>query len=129
MPLIRLLNTPASSPALLVAGLCFCWPSAAAASEAEIAIPKSVDPRLEFTLVAREPQIVTPIGIAIDKRNRLFAVESHTHHRPPDYKGPEADRVKVFLDTNDDGIPDAPKVFADGFQSAMNLAFSPADEL
>lgn len=93
------------------------------------ATPKPVDPQLEFTLVASEPQIVTPIGIAIDKRNRLFVVESHTHHRPADYKGPETDLVKVLTDSNGDGIPDTPKVFAEGFKSAMNLALSPADEL
>ena len=101
----------------------------AATPEAKLATPKSSDPQLEFTLVASEPQIVTPIGIAIDKRSRLFVVESHTHHRPPEYKGPETDRVKVMTDTNGDGIPDSPKVFAEGFKSAMNLALSPADEL
>lgn len=91
--------------------------------------PTPSDPRLQLTLVAAEPQIVTPIGIAVDRRNRLFVVESHTHHRPPEYVGPATDRVKVLLDTNNDGIPDAPKVFAEGFKSAMNLALSPADEL
>ncbi len=96
---------------------------------AQIALPKSSDPRLEFTLIASEPQIVTPIGIAVDRRHRLFVVESHTHHRPTGYAGPEADLVKVFLDTNSDGIPDAPKVFAEGFKSAMNLVLSPSDEL
>ncbi len=106
-----------------------CSSSFAATPDAKIAMPKSSDPQLEFTLIASEPQIVTPIGIAIDKRNRLFVVESHTHHRPADYKGPETDRVKVFLDTNGDGIPDTPKVFAEGFKTAMNLVLSPADEL
>lgn len=96
---------------------------------AQIAVPKSSDPRLEVTLVASEPRIVTPIGIAVDRRHRLFVAESHTHHRPPGYTGPTADLVKVFLDANGDGIPDTPKVFADGFKSAMNLALSPSDEL
>lgn len=106
-----------------------CSSNFAATPDAKIAMPKSSDPQLEFTLIASEPQIVTPIGLAIDKRNRMFVVESHTHHRPADYKGPETDQVKVFLDTNGDGIPDKPKVFAEGFKSAMNLALSPADEL
>ncbi len=96
---------------------------------AEVAVPKVRDDRLQITLVASEPQIVTPIGIAVDQRNRLFVVESHTHHRPENYQGPEADLVKVFTDTNGDGIPDTPQVFAEGFNSAMNLAVSPADEL
>ena len=62
-----------------------CSSSFAATPDAKSAMPKSSDPQLEFTLIASEPQIVTPIGIAIDKRNRLFVVESHTHHRPADY--------------------------------------------
>src|SRR5262249_34985835 len=32
---------------------------------------------------------------------------------------------KVFTDTNGDGIPDLPSVFAEGFHYAMNLAFAP----
>jgi putative membrane-bound dehydrogenase-like protein len=99
------------------------------ASAGEIATPVPRDARLQITLVASEPQIVTPIGIAVDRRNRLFVVESHTHHRPTDYKGPAMDIVKVFLDTNNDGVRDAPNVFAEGFKSAMNLALSPTDEL
>lgn len=113
---------------LLLAGF-LVLPSLHAAPDPAIALPKSTDPRLEFTLVASEPQIVTPIGIAVDRRNRLFVVESHTHHRPENFAGPEADQVKVFRDTNGDGIPDTPKVFAEGFKSAMNLARSPKDEL
>lgn len=111
----------------LLFGLCSSL--IAATPDAKIAMPKPADPQIEFTLVASEPQIVTPIGIAMDRRSRLFVVESHTHHRPADYKGPETDLVKVITDTNGDGIPDTPKVFAEGFKSAMNLALSPADEL
>lgn len=94
-----------------------------------IDMPKPTDPQLELRLVASEPEIVTPIGIAVDRRNRLFVVESHTHHRPADYKGPAADLVKVFLDADGDGIPDQSKVFAGGFKSAMNLALAPSDEV
>jgi putative membrane-bound dehydrogenase-like protein len=101
----------------------------AIARDAAIAVPVPSDDRLQVELVAAEPQIVTPIGIAIDQRKRLFVVESHTHHRPADYKGPVDDLVKVFHDTNNDGVPDTPKVFAEGFKSAMNLALSPSDEL
>lgn len=112
---------------LVLVGLCSS--GLAATPDSKMAVPQVSDPRLEFTLVASEPQIVTPIGIAVDRRNRLFVVESHTHHRPADYVGPKTDLVKVFLDTNGDSIPDTPKVFAEGFKSAMNLALSPSDEL
>ena len=30
-------------------------------------------------LVAADPQIVTPVGVAFDKQGRLLVVESHTH--------------------------------------------------
>ena len=36
------------------------------------------DAQLKLTLFAAEPDILTPIGLAIDKRGRLFVVESHT---------------------------------------------------
>lgn len=106
-----------------------CSSGFAATPDSKIAAPQVSDPRLEFTLVASEPEIVTPIGLAVDLRSRLFVVESHTHHRPAGYEGPETDLVKVFLDTNGDFIPDTPKVFAEGFKSAMNLVLSPSDEL
>lgn len=113
----------------LILGLAPCFSGFAEVPGAGMATPAPADARLEFTLVASEPRIVTPIGIAVDQRNRLFVVESHTHHRPPGYTGPATDRVKIFRDTNGDGTPDAPKVFAEGFKSAMNLALSPSDEL
>ncbi|RBP46481.1 hypothetical protein DES53_102872 [Roseimicrobium gellanilyticum] len=103
--------------------------AAMSAHGADVPMPVARDHQLQVELVASEPQIVTPIGVAVDKRNRLFVVESHTHHRPADYKGPATDLVKMFVDTNNDGIPDSPKVFAEGFKSAMNLALSPTDEL
>jgi putative membrane-bound dehydrogenase-like protein len=101
----------------------------AAMQAAGIPMPVAGDERLQVHLVASEPQIVTPVGLAVDKRNRLFVVESHTHHRPENYQGPEKDVVKMFVDTDADGIPETPRVFAEGFTSAMNLAFSPAGEL
>jgi putative membrane-bound dehydrogenase-like protein len=91
---------------------------------AEVKMPVVDDPRLELTLVAAEPDIMTPIGVAIDKRGRVFVVESHTHFPRTDYPGPKFDRVKVWTDTNRDGRPDKLSVFADGFHHAMNLAFS-----
>ncbi len=126
---IRFLTSKMGIASLVVALGLSSPSSAATAPGVGIATPVPSDPQLQISLVAAEPQIVTPIGIAVDRRQRLFVVESHTHHRPPEYKGPSTDRVKVFLDTDNDGIPDAPKVFAEGFKSAMNLALSPSDEL
>lgn len=92
---------------------------------AEVIMPAINDPRLEVVLVASEPDIVTPIGLAIDRRGRLFVVESHTHFPTTNYPGPKFDRVKLFEDPNRDGKPDRISVFADGLHNAMNLAFGP----
>src|SRR6266545_7679660 len=92
---------------------------------AGVKAPVPTDPRLEISLVASEPDIVTPIGLAIDKRGRLFAVESHTHFPKTNYPGPKFDRVKFFGDTGKDGKPKQISVFADGLHHSMNLAFGP----
>ena len=92
---------------------------------AEIKIPAVNDPDLQLTLFAAEPDIVTPIGLAIDKRGRLFVVESHTHFPRPDYPGAKFDRVKIIEDSDGDGNPDKISIFADGLYHSMNLAFSP----
>src|SRR5688572_10731490 len=70
---------------------------------AEIAMPKLNDPQLRLQLFAAEPNIVTPTGIAIDARHRLFVIESHTHFPKKDYPGPKTDRVKMFVDSDKDG--------------------------
>jgi putative membrane-bound dehydrogenase-like protein len=92
---------------------------------ANVKVPVCADSRLELTLVAAEPDIVTPIGTAIDKRGRVFVVESHTHFPKSDYAGPKYDRVKLWMDTNHDGKADKFSIFAEGFHHAMNLAFAP----
>lgn len=90
--------------------------------------PQVHDPRLELTLVASDPEIVTPIGLAIDSRDRLFVIESHTHLPPRDYKGPKSDHIKILEPR---GAGEKPRVttFAEGFKDAMNLAFGPDGKL
>ncbi len=88
-----------------------------------------LDDRLVLSLVAEEPDIVTPIGIAIDDKDRLYVLESHTHLPPKDYQGPDGDLIKVFEDTNGDGHFDKISVFAEGIKEGMNLAFSPEGHL
>lgn len=105
--------------------LCAMLGSATVAMAAEVNLPLISDPRLELTLIASEPDLVTPIGVAIDRRGRVFIVESHTHFPKTNYSGPKTDRVKVWVDTNRDGKPDKLTVFAEGFHHAMNLAFAP----
>lgn len=88
-----------------------------------------LDKRLELTLFAENPAIVTPIGIAIDSLNRIFVLESHTHLPPKEYKGPDTDVVKLFTDRDNDGKPEQSSVFARGFKEGLNMAFSPQGHL
>lgn len=87
------------------------------------------DERLELSLLAEDPEIVTPIGIAIDSQDRIFVLESHTHLPPKGYSGPPGDLIKVFEDSNGDGQMDAVTVFAEGIKEGLNLAFSPEGNL
>ena len=87
------------------------------------------DPRLMISVLAEDPDIVTPIGMAIDDNDQIFVIESHTHHPPADYVGPQSDRIKRFVDEDSNGKPDEITVFAEGFDAGMNLAFSPTGEL
>src|SRR2546429_6230236 len=113
---------------LRVAIASFCFLRLTTAEGAEIRIPAVKDAQLQLTLFAAEPDIVTPIGLAIDKRGRLFPVESHTHFPRPDYPGPKRDRVKIFENTNGDGKAAKISIFADDLYHSMNLAFSPSGE-
>ncbi len=84
--------------------------------------PRSVDPRLVFERIAAEPEIVTPTGLAVDARGRVLVIESHTHFRPKGYKGPPADRIRVFEDRDHDGRPECVGTFFEGTRFTMNLA-------
>lgn len=91
--------------------------------------PEVRDARLELTLFASAPHIMTPIGIAVDDEDQVFVLESHTHLEPDPYDGPEGDRIKVFRDVEGDGRPEDVSIFAEGFEDGMNIAFSPGDVL
>jgi len=101
-----------------VAAFSFWLPFAAAAD----APTRSLDPRVEIRLFAESPQIVTPTGIDVDSRGRVWAIESNTHHRQPSYQGYPSDRVLVFRDDDQDGKADRVDTFADGFVYAMSVA-------
>jgi putative membrane-bound dehydrogenase-like protein len=85
--------------------------------------PKSSDNRVTVELFAEHPDIVTPTGLAVDSRGRVFVAESHTHFRPDDYDGPPADRILIFQDTNGDGRSDKKTIFHEGFRYVMDIAF------
>jgi len=84
--------------------------------------PACVDDRLVIELVAREPDIVTPTGLAVDERGRVWVIENNTHERPANYQGPPSDRVRVFDDFDDNGHARRIHTFAEGFKNGMGLA-------
>ena len=81
------------------------------------------------TLFAQNPQIVTPVGIAVAPDGRVFVQENHTHKRTKEYKGPETDRILIFEDTNGDGIADTRSVFYEGHTFSTDLLFGPDGHL
>ena len=83
--------------------------------------PRVLDSRLVFERIAAEPEIVTPTGIAVDGRGRVLVIESHTHFPPEGYKGPPADRIRVFEDRDKDGRPECTGTFFEGTKMTMNL--------
>jgi putative membrane-bound dehydrogenase-like protein len=95
-------------------------PARTAASEP----PRPIDARLVFERIAAEPEIVTPTGIAVDSRGRVLVIESHTHFRPEGYKGPPADRLRVFEDRNHDGKPECVGSFFEGTRMTMSVAIA-----
>lgn len=98
-------------------------------SSAEAEPPKSLDPHLVIELVAREPEIVTPVGLVVDGKNRIWAIENHTHQTTPEYQGPKSDRIRVFEDLDERGRARKVTTFAEGFRNSMNLAFGPDGSL
>jgi hypothetical protein len=83
--------------------------------------PRVTNDRYRLELVAVEPQIVTPVGMAFDRAGRLLVVESHTHERRDDYPGPASDRIRMLADSDGDGRLDQWTTFAEGFRFAVCL--------
>lgn len=92
-------------------------------------LPLAVDDRVEITLVARDPDIVTPTGIAVDGRGRIFVIESHTHFPPKDYAGPKTDRIRLLVDADGDGQAESVGTFFEGTSATMNMGFGPNGNL
>jgi putative membrane-bound dehydrogenase-like protein len=90
-------------------------------TRAEAEPPRSLDPRRVFERIAAEPDIVTPTGIAVDARGRILVIESHTHFRPKDYRGPKADRIRIFQAGRHDDRPEPSGIFFEGTRWTMNI--------
>jgi putative membrane-bound dehydrogenase-like protein len=84
--------------------------------------PVPIDSRLALDLVAQEPEIVTPTGIAVDEQGRVWVIENNTHERPAGYRGAASDRIRIFSDFDAHGRAHHITTFAEGFRNAMSLA-------
>ena len=104
--------------------LAFLAPALARADE-PIEAPKVNDEALQATLFAADPLIQTPIGMTFDKEGRLLVIESQTHFRPKDWKGPVHDQIVWLKDTNGDGKADARQVILDQTEMTMDIATAP----
>jgi putative membrane-bound dehydrogenase-like protein len=102
---------------LLVAAPWLYIPSWASAAQ-----PTAADDRLIIELVAREPDIVTPTGLAVDERGRIWVIENHTHQRPARYTGPTSDRIRIFDDFGADGKARRTTTWAEGFRDTMGIS-------
>src|SRR5689334_23455500 len=100
-----------------------------AASPQDPPRPVAIDDRLTIELVAQEPEIANPTGVAVDARGRIWAVENNTHMRTKDYAGPETDRLRVFEDFGPDGRARKATTVADGFTLGMNVAIGPKGQV
>jgi putative membrane-bound dehydrogenase-like protein len=87
-------------------------------------VPRAHDKRLVVELVAAAPDIVHPVSIACDARGRLLVIESHTHFRPPNYKGPKHDRIRLF-EIGPGGKAERISTFFEGTRFTMDLAVHP----
>jgi putative membrane-bound dehydrogenase-like protein len=106
---------------------CFCSSIVLAAwslfsSLAAAAPPTAADSRLIIELIAQEPDIVTPTGVAVDESGRIWVIENNTHQRPAKYKGPPSDRIRIFEDFGPDGKARKITTWAEGFKDTMGIA-------
>ena len=92
--------------------------------------PKAHHPNIAgITLFAENPDIMTPVGVAVAPDGRVFVQENHTHKRNSDYDGPKTDRILIFEDTDGDGTADKRSVFYEGHVFSTDLMFGPDGHL
>jgi putative membrane-bound dehydrogenase-like protein len=57
---------------------------------------ETLKPGVKMTLLAEHPDLVTPTGIDVDEKGRIWLAACHTHFRPEGYEGPQHDEILVF---------------------------------
>lgn len=71
------------------------------------------DDRLRIELVAREPQIESPVAVAFDERGKLWVVEMRDYPNGPAKGEPPAGRIRILEDRDGDGFFEHSAIFAD----------------
>ncbi len=81
-----------------------------------------IDPRLEISLFAAEPDVIDPIAIAFDEHGRAYVLEMRDY---PYGFGPDRQPggvIRLLLDTNHDGRADRSTTFATGLSYPTSIA-------
>ncbi len=98
---------------------------------------QSIQPGVQLSLVAEHPQLVTPTGLDVDSRGRIWVVATHTHLPADDYAGPSHDEILVFganttnagnngdSKRNDARTPRTRTVFYNATTATMDLELGP----
>ncbi len=80
---------------------------------------------LKVELYAREPLVRNPCAMVFDARGRLFVGHGPQYRNPTPTTPP--DSVLILLDRDGDGVADATKTFATGFNNIEGLAWHGRD--
>src|SRR5258706_5740468 len=83
-----------------------------------------IPPGFEIKLFASEPQIKKPIGMAVDKRGRLWIAETIDYPNHMQRQDEGHDRITICQDTDGDGVADKFTVFADHLSIPTSLCFA-----
>lgn len=83
----------------------------------------TTQPGVGLTLIAEHPDLVTPTGIDVDDKGRVWVIATHTHMRPEDYQGPEHDEILMFDLTQKDSLKR--HVFYNATTATMDLELGP----
>src|SRR5713101_4708019 len=91
-------------------------------SARESAARMTVPDGFEVKVFAAEPECVNPIGIDFDHKGRAYVLEclQYPQKAPIGQKG--ADRIRVYEDTDGDGVADKVWTFAEGLNLATGIA-------
>ena len=89
-------------------------PLAPAKAQKKFVVPQG----FEVRLFAAEPDVVNPVAMSFDEKGRLWVVELYEYPNGAKRGVKGRDRVKVYWDTDGDGLADKNIVFADGLSLA-----------